>query len=200
MRGKTPRRVAVVCALAALVGTGCLLPRPADPIRFWVLSAPDTADAGTVGVRSVGIEPIELPAYLDRREIVTRTSENELSFSAFQLWGEPLERGFQRVLALSLIESVPDLRVVALPSNANASHRVSVRVSRFDADASGRVNLVAEWTLRARGSAEILAGGTAQLEEPSNGRDTADRVATLSRAVTSLADRIAPAILELPEG
>jgi uncharacterized lipoprotein YmbA len=51
---------------------------------------------------SIGINPIVVPAYLDRPQIVTRIGANELEMAKFHCWAEPMEDSLGRVLAEDL--------------------------------------------------------------------------------------------------
>ena len=79
-------RAALLSGILAL--TGCA---GSESVRYYVLSA---TPAGPVGaaVRDipVGVGPVELPEYLDRPQIVTRTSQNELNVADFDRWAESL--------------------------------------------------------------------------------------------------------------
>ena len=54
------------------------------------------------GSKTVLVGPVEIPAYLDRNEIVMRDDNNSLVISSFHLWAEPLDRAIERVLATNL--------------------------------------------------------------------------------------------------
>jgi uncharacterized lipoprotein YmbA len=76
----------------------------ADPSSFYTLGAlPEldlTADNVTAGVKadfSLGLGPIELPGYLDRQQVATRTSTNRLSYSETDRWAAPLAENFSDV-------------------------------------------------------------------------------------------------------
>jgi len=55
------------------------------------------------GSKTILVGPVEIPAYLDRNEIVMRNGNNSLVISSFHRWAEPLDRGIERVLATNLI-------------------------------------------------------------------------------------------------
>jgi hypothetical protein len=74
------------------------------PSRFYVLApleAPEAEPQLAPGERclAIGIGPVEIPAYLDRPQIVTRLSNNELNLAEFDKWAEPLRDNLIRVLA-----------------------------------------------------------------------------------------------------
>src|SRR5438093_13078405 len=98
-------RIAVVGL--SLAGCGTFSPRP-DPSRFFTLSSlPQVAQASlknSTGPEKMflGIGPIKFPGYLDRQEIVVRSGQNRFEVSEIDLWAEPLQENFSRVLSENL--------------------------------------------------------------------------------------------------
>lgn len=70
-----------VVMLGLVSGCSLLSPEP-DPSRFFVLTAttPGEASPTTRGDLVVGVGPTSIPGYLDRNEIVTRISPDELRY------------------------------------------------------------------------------------------------------------------------
>ena len=50
----------------------------------------------------LGVGPIRMPLYLDRSDIVTRGSSNQVEIADFAQWAGPLQENFSRVLAENL--------------------------------------------------------------------------------------------------
>ena len=82
MSRRVKQVLAIVAAWVSFGGCAAFAPR-ADTSSFYILAAlPEVdlaADKTTTGLKtnySVGIGPIELPGYLDRQQIATRTSTN----------------------------------------------------------------------------------------------------------------------------
>lgn len=73
----------------AAIGTGaCRVPRASAPPRYWMLT-PVEGDVTDAPVeRTVGVGPVELPAYLDRAGVVTRAGPR-LQVATFDMWGQP---------------------------------------------------------------------------------------------------------------
>src|SRR5438477_3368390 len=101
-----PRRLWATLFTTALLASGCSLGRQSPPVRLYTLTTLSPADAGqhtssTQGI-AIGVGPVELPQYVNRPQIVTGDSGNELQRAAFEQWAEPLETNFSRVLAQNL--------------------------------------------------------------------------------------------------
>ena len=71
-----------------------------QPTRLYVLSAtvPKSVTMSPNGV-AIGVGPITLPKYLDRPQMVTGVSGNELSQANLDQWGGDLNDNITRALA-----------------------------------------------------------------------------------------------------
>src|SRR4029453_549757 len=94
-------RVLVLCGVALLVLSGCLGSTP--PTQFYLLPprpSGDTAPPASAGPRdlTLAVGPVTVPPYLDRPQIVTRTSRAKLALADFDQWAGPLADTIARVL------------------------------------------------------------------------------------------------------
>src|SRR4030095_16041077 len=93
-------RVLVLCGVALLVLSGCLGSTP--PTHLYLippLSSGDTASPASAGQRdlTLAVGPVTVPPYLDRPQLVTRTSRAKLALAAFEQWAGPLADDIARV-------------------------------------------------------------------------------------------------------
>ena len=156
----------VLTATAALAA--CRLPRESPTPRFWVLMPFDARVSDAPVTRLVGVGPVELPAYLDRAAVVTR-SGSRLEVAAFDLWGQPLGESVTSVLGRNLEALVPGTSVQLFPWNVasqDLNERVAVQFTRFEADSDGAVHLDASWQLRSGAGPTLLASGRVYISEP----------------------------------
>lgn len=206
-----------MAALAAFLLCGAcsfLSPEP-DPTRFAVLaasdelpgaqpSAPATAQTFTPAAPqaglAVGLGPIVVPEYLLCPEIQTRTGGTRLVPSLTERWGEPLDRGLERVLSLDLKAALGAERIVLHPWFETDAPDVQVRVafSRFERTDGGNVVLRATWSLSRPGSDAPPIERETHLERPAGGADGAGAALELSRMLAELARAVATAWPELP--
>jgi uncharacterized protein len=142
---------ALVIALAGL-SVGCRTTRPS---RFYVLrpvAAPAAAPDAALQGLSISLAAVDLPAYLDRPQIVTREEPSELRLGEYDRWGEPLKESVARVIGENLSALLGTEKVSAGDRDA-ADVRVAISLARFDPDADGTVVLDARWSVsRERGS------------------------------------------------
>ncbi|HEX8374823.1 MAG TPA: PqiC family protein [Geminicoccaceae bacterium] len=182
---------------AALLLAGCAA---ALPSRLYTLApASEAAAQDTAGAAGpvLGLGPVELPDYLDRPEIVTRTGDYGVRLGELDKWAEPLEPMFLRLLAERLRRETGSREVVLLPSRREAepASAVEVEVDRFDAGEGGEVVLDARWRVRQTEGGRTLKAGRSLIRErgtPAPGYDGI--VAAMSRAVDGLAREIAVAV------
>lgn len=177
------------------------------PTRFYMLNSvvvPEkgggTGENGPPPAIEVG--PVEFPAYLDRKQIVTRISENELRLAEFHEWAEPLKDNFVRVLAanLSVILSTDALIVFPYKGPTPADYKVEVEVTRFDGRTGGDVTLAALWTIYGEDGKKVLLIRKSRFKEAIRGLDYETIVAAQSLTVAALSRQIAEAIRSLSRG
>jgi uncharacterized lipoprotein YmbA len=198
--------LAVAVVLLPLLAAGCVSIGKTVQSDFYVLSSlADPAGAETVdelpkGI-TVGVRETNLPQVLDRPQIVTQTSQNEIRFSEVDRWGEPLEDGVTRVLSENLSFLVPTQNIFVLPTRAvlEFDRVVNFEVIRFAYSADGFVLLVARWTLFEGDGETVLAQKAASIREPVTMDDPEHLsygriVAGMSQALASLSREIATAI------
>lgn len=174
------------------------------PSRFYSLSPvkdmsseKHTTSAGGGAVVAVG--PLTIPDYLDRPQIVTRSSRNELDVDEFHRWAGSLENDITRVLiedlsavlsphGYSVIRWVP----VAQP-DAGSDCRVAVDIVRFDGTRGDSVRVKAQWSVfRCGRSAPEMH--ESDIVEQVKGDDYNSLVEAMSRAAEGLSRDIADAI------
>ena len=189
------RRLLVVGALG-LAGAGCLGRSPA--VRVYTLAPvaaptppPASASAGPV----IGLGPVTLPGYLDRPQIVTRRSADELALGEFDRWGEPLDEAVPRIVGENLAALLGTERLAAFPWTRarGVTHQVTVEVLRFDGPLGGPVTLEARWRLLDPTGRELLVRRST-VREPAGGGDHAALVAAMSRALGALSRELADAV------
>jgi uncharacterized lipoprotein YmbA len=140
-----------------------------------------------------------LPAYLDRREVATRVSPTELTYSRRARWAEPLALTVGTVLLQDLSARLPGDSVIGYPwlGGAQIDYQVVIGVQQFESDASGKGVLHAQWLVTdTRTGARVVVRETA-IGEPPGARD-ANPADALSAALGALSDEIALELRRLP--
>lgn len=176
--------------LLMLLVTGCGFFSKSKSTVYTIEKIPGTALTRTG--TPVGIDVVELPPGLDRREVVVRQPEHKLDIRGNELWSASLEEMVLHTLAFDLASRLPEGMVI-LPGQVKPATNVrgiDVVVEDFAAGPENRVVLNARWILRENGRADVTHREQIAIDVPSL---TSANVATgFSQALAALADRIAP--------
>ncbi|MEM5435137.1 PqiC family protein [Paraburkholderia diazotrophica] len=197
-RSMLSRGGACLCVAAAAVVAACGSPRS----NFYTLSPDATLDStGAPMSVSVVVGPVTVPELVDRPQLVTRVSGNEVKLNEFARWGEPLKSGVADVIAADLSRLLGSQRVSVSSQTVAGTEacRVRVDIVRFDSMPGEAVAVDALWTVRLAGQTALLTGRST-VREQVQGTDEAALVAAHSRALASVSRDIAQAIRRSPPG
>ncbi|SAK64131.1 lipoprotein [Caballeronia glebae] len=186
-----PLLVSVVVCMAMLAG--CSSPRAS----FYRLSADPSLTATTARAdsRPVIVGPVTVPDLVDRPQIVTRDTSNEVTLNEYARWGEPLRSSIADAIAGDLALLLASDRVAPASraiADANA-WRVRVDIQQFESVPGDAVVIDAHWSVRRFGDDNAL-DGRSLVREPVNGSDWDALVAAHSRALASVSRDIATAM------
>jgi uncharacterized protein len=189
------RSCLAVALLVLFLASGCA---QTQPTRFYTLSAlqPGAGEASADGP-AIGLEPVILPDYLDRPQIVTRAGPNRMMLADFDVWVEPLSGMFTRVLAQNLSVLLETEDVVILPElrDVRFDHHVQATVTQFDIDENGQAVLDALWAVYGRDGRRLVRQDRSRLMEAvAEPGDHAAIAAAMSRALEGLSRDIAGVI------
>jgi uncharacterized protein len=199
------RTVRMGALLLVLILAGCALlnPGPQPKTRFFMLSslasAPAAPSAAMPSPGVIGVGPIRVPEYLDRRTIIIRSSRNEFEIAEVSQWAEPLGDIFARVLADNLAVLLDTPRVALFPwrSSLPVDRQVAVQVAQFDGMLGGPVVLRAHWQIYSGDGKRILDSGYSLLEEKAHDTTIDALVSAESRAAERFSREIAAAMARL---
>lgn len=165
-------------------------------IRYYILDQGNVAQLPARPGLKLAIVDLQIPQYLERYQIVTRTAENQLDFSETHQWGDNLRKNLTRTLADNLSASLGTVDI-GTPANRTASdpdYSIQVYITRFERDADGVVRLSARWQIsesvdkRSRvHSHDSHLVGTRRFQPT----DYAGTVAAMGELFTTLSDLIA---------
>jgi uncharacterized lipoprotein YmbA len=189
--------VALACLFAAqLFITGCA--GTSAPSRFYTLHAlgdeyAQRSSPASEHSLSVAVGPVEIPDYLDRPQIVTRSGPNELKLAQFDRWAGSLRDDIVRVLSqnLTLLLSRNGVSVSSWESSAAGDYRIALYIRRFDIMSDGKVLINAQWNIIGKNGVGILLTGESLAEEPIADGTYSAKAAAMSRALGRLSRDIA---------
>ncbi|SAK48844.1 lipoprotein [Caballeronia temeraria] len=187
-----PVLVSFVLSIAMLAG--CSSPSAS----FYRLSADPTlaATSTRASTRPVIVGPVTVPDLVDRPQIVTRDTNNEVSLNEYARWGEPLRSSIADAVAgdLALLLASDKVAPASRAIAETNAWRVRLDIQQFESVPGDAVAIDARWTVRRFGDDHALTGRSL-VREPVNGGDWDALVAAHSRALASVSRDIAAAIV-----
>lgn len=174
------------------------------PSRFYILNALETQESqqkssDALQHVAIGIGSIELPDYLDKSQMVTRTSSSELKYDEFNRWAGSLRDNISSVLAenLSRLLSTDRVFVHSWISDDSVNYWVNVEIIRLDAVPDGAVTMKARWTISGdRGKKEYITR-TSEFTEERRENNYRMMAEAMSRTLEQLSREIASEIKKL---
>lgn len=148
---------------------------------------------------AIGVGPIRIPRHIDRKEIVTRASQNEVLVDEFALWAGPLSESFSRVIAENLSVLLNTKEAVAFPWRGNypIKYQVVIHVVRFDGQPGAEALLRARWIILSENGKNILYKKQSSINGPVEAPGMEALVAAKSIMLEEFSREIAIAIVNL---
>jgi uncharacterized lipoprotein YmbA len=162
---RSNRRLSLAVLAVALVLFAC---STTSPTRFYVLSTIGDKLAEAPANVSVGVGPINLPQYLDRPQLVTRLSSNQLAVGEFDQWGGQLDDNVARTLAgnLSILLQIDRVQLFPWKDDQSLDYAVTVDVINFEQDVDGSSLLDVYWSLVEAKTGRVILRRHAAYREP----------------------------------
>ncbi len=186
--------MAFLLVLYSLSLGGCIfLGNGTQPTWYFLLSgmaAADPREGTTVAANGplVCVEPVEIPSYLQRPQIVTLAGDNRIRLAQFHRWAEPLEDALHRVLVSNLTLLLPDMRVSVSPflGKRDADYRIQVEVVNFIGRPGESVLLQTRWDILGGKNGSLLASRRGEYMVKVEGDGYEGVVAAMGKAVEDL--------------
>lgn len=188
----------LLAILTVIFLSGCI--GQSRPARFYNITPQTQAMRTFKSARIfVGIEPVKVPVYLDKPQIVTRNSnEVELSISELNRWAEPLSDSIQNTLAADIGSIMPDATVK--PSSFRREgfdYIVWVEITKFEGVWNENAVLDAWWSILDSDNKSV-ARDQVSLSRPL-GQTYDNLVQQQSILLGELSEKIAARLAKLPK-
>lgn len=188
--------------LAAFMLAGCRSSAP--PVEFYTLNPisgmqKKTNSAATDQKLAIGVGPVEIPAILDRPQIVTRSGPYRLHMDEFHRWAGPLDEDFARVVAENISILMPTDQVAVYPWDADFKPRyqVAMNVSYFEGRWDKEIRLEVFWRVSDPKNHKKLIEKKSVIKEPLPAKNYEALVAAKSQALVTLSTEIVENIRKL---
>jgi uncharacterized lipoprotein YmbA len=148
---------------------------------------------------AIGVGPVAFPKFLDRPQIVTRKSQNQIEVSEFHRWAGSFPGDFSRVLAKNISILLPTDRVAVYPwgDTFSPTYQIKLDVDQFDGQLGEQVLLLVTWSVVGTEGENELVVRKSLVEEPVSGNEYEGLVAAQSNALATLSRTIVEEIRRL---
>ena len=157
--------------------------------RLYVLTVIDSGGATLPIDRkdnlSIGLGPLAFPEYLNRPQIVTRASGNELRVAPFANWAEPLKQNVLRVMLENIATLAATDAVYRYPWRAGHPPLVQLQMEivQFDAARNGEAILTLRWEWVDQTGNAMMPRKHSVLRQPVQGAGDDAVVAAMNRLI-----------------
>jgi len=193
--------IAAIFLLSLLLLCGCA----SKPSNYYILNSLQSAAPGVEMARTdndltIGVGPINIPEYLDRPQMATRSTPDSLQFAEFDKWAEPLQKNLTRVLAENLAILLSTDRVGVYPwlTGTQVQYQVTVDITQLERMPEGKVILAARWNVLGDHGDNLLLVKSSRFSIPIESAGYEAIASAESRAVEALSREIAAAVKSLP--
>jgi uncharacterized lipoprotein YmbA len=192
------KSIGLILVFLTLGGCGAT----SQPSKFYLLNSLSSSEKLVSNLPSgmaIGIGPIHIPEYVDRPQIVTRISENELKLAEFHKWAEPLKDNIPQVLAdnLSLLMRTDQVNIYPWKRSTPIDYQVRIDITRLDTASDGEAHLIARWHVFGEDTRTVLSAKKSHFTAPLQGSDYAAIVSALNQTIGDLSRGIATSIIRV---
>jgi uncharacterized lipoprotein YmbA len=169
---------------------GCAV--PPDPRSYVLGDPPEPLPLATnqSGRPVIRLLPVSVPDYLDTRDILLRSGQNEVTASPTGRWAERLSVGVTHALAAALSVRLPGTDIVADQLDVPPERRIMVDVQAFEIRPDRQCLLSVQWIVASSDGDRVLSRERASFVEQATDTSDAAVAAAMSRAIARLAAQI----------
>jgi uncharacterized lipoprotein YmbA len=190
----------MLMVLPGLLLTACAT---TPPTNFYVLEALSQPSVSTTAGKKlmIGIGPLDLPALLERKQIVTRKENNAIQMAEFDQWAAPLKDNILAVLSKNIAAQQPDMVVKAYPwaVYGEMNYRVIIDIDRFDSQLGQAAYLEASWSIMKEKDHSIIRNGQTRLTQALNDSSYENVVRTLNKLLNTFSQQLTQTLYQLPK-
>jgi uncharacterized lipoprotein YmbA len=196
--------ITIILGVIFLISGSCALKPSSTATKFYILSAlarpvVEKQDEKEKNCKTIGVGPLDLPAYLDRPQIVTRVNPNELKLAELDNWAEPLKDNVTRVLAENISRLLCTETVVIFPwkKSFHVDYQIDIKIVWMDGKLGEKATLVTQWAIIDASGKSVLLTKQSQYTESVTEATYSALVAAHSRLIAAFSHDIVQAIKSL---
>jgi uncharacterized protein len=187
----------ILVGVMAMTIAGC---GSSPATRFYVLSSPPDIQQmeGKTDDRcpAIGVGPIVMPEHLTKPQIATTLSENEIAYSPFDQWAQPLPGNFAHVLVENLSKLACNKAVYQFPwtGTHEPDYRVRVEVISMTGNMGSKASMEAWWSISETKAKKTILSRRTYYSESVRGQDYQALTQAYSKILAAFSRDIAKAI------
>ena len=163
--------------------------------RFYTLSPlAEEVKGDTLGGSKViiGIAEVEVSPYLNRSEIITRSSATQVQLAQYDRWAEPLEDIVAMTVSENISRLLPAIQTITSPwPEADVNYMLAIKIKRFDSDDTGNIRLDVSWGIIDQKQRSMIAVHESSIRRSGTSADYDSIVIQMSQALLELSKEIA---------
>ncbi|WP_199155733.1 membrane integrity-associated transporter subunit PqiC [Chromobacterium sp. ASV23] len=185
----------IIVTLLLGVVSGCASP----PTHFYSLDVPSVSSTLVRQGPRVMLEPVTLPAALDRPQLVLDNGNGQLSLQEFEHWSAPLDRLLTQNLAFGISQRSGVASVYAYPQAGMSMGelRYVLDIRRLSLQPGRQVRLEAVWQLLRVEDGTVIDSGVFNESHATTRNDIPSLNAALIQLLGLLADNMAQGLVKL---
>jgi len=139
------------------------------------------------------VERVQIPGYIDKPEIVTRTNQNQLIQAEFHRWGEPLSGNIRDVVMQNLSSQLPRDAILTYPrlTTSQINYYLLLKVNQFDVSSTGLSILKVTWSIYDHDRKLMLTRNPTYRFYARNPNNYEDITSTMNKNLTALSSDLA---------
>lgn len=177
--------------LATLFSSCALFTKSKDERTYYAFRNSSATPIANKPSLEAHVRSVAIPGYLDRTQLVSRTTANEVDVQDRFLWAESLDKEVARTVATNLRHLLGTSQVVALDSELaprNTGLKIDIEVTRFELNQNGNIIFEGLYLVADRNATEMGRNQSFQFNAPV--ATTVDQKAAVVAAMNTCLDQL----------
>lgn len=177
--------------LTTLLSSCALLTKSKDERTYYAFRSSSATTIANRPSLEAHVRSVSIPGYLDRKQLVARTTANEVDVLDHFLWAESLDKEIARTVAANLRQLLGSSQIVALDSELaprSSGWKIDLEITRFELDQNNQVILEGLYLVEQRDA--TAKSRNQSFRFTAHVATTGDRKATVVAAMNTCLDEL----------